>query len=378
MQGPTAHHVHATSELVSLTGIGPEKGVAAANTDRVADIPISHLVSFFIKWLKDDIRWEVMSEKPVTLIRPISYARLYDEKHRLKQRNAQLGVNRGGPSTSPIPSTKSLGSNIKFTMLAEMKERHNKGLCYNCDERFEPGDVCKATRQFFCIKVGGVPQDDSSKETTDHIDETTSPAALQQSPDNPEISFHALIGTSASQTIIQWGEAVDAAFESLKKAMINTPVLVLPDFTKSFVVKCHASGVIMGAVLMQEAQYKWLAKLVGYDYDIVKRGGDNRVADALSQCTNEASFSLMTTNFTMGRRSHNRSSRSSKVHNTLSSDIKLIIRHLHDAPKAGHLVISRLNKRIRRTFYWSGMKKEIKANIAACDNCQRNKAETLA
>ncbi|KAE8706830.1 cytochrome P450 78A7-like [Hibiscus syriacus] len=42
------------------------------------------------------------------------------------------------------------------------------------------------------------------------------------------------------------------AFEKLKEAMVNEPVLVLPDYTKPFVVFIDASDVAIGGVLMQE------------------------------------------------------------------------------------------------------------------------------
>jgi hypothetical protein len=39
-----------------------------------------------------------------------------------------------------------------------------------------------------------------------------------------------------------WNESAEQAFLELKKAMTSSPVLVLPDFTKPFVIECNASG----------------------------------------------------------------------------------------------------------------------------------------
>jgi hypothetical protein len=48
-----------------------------------------------------------------------------------------------------------------------------------------------------------------------------------------------------------WNESAEQAFLELKKAMTSSPVLVLPDFTKPFVIECNASGRGIRAVLMQ-------------------------------------------------------------------------------------------------------------------------------
>ncbi|KAI3753279.1 hypothetical protein L2E82_25328 [Cichorium intybus] len=49
-----------------------------------------------------------------------------------------------------------------------------------------------------------------------------------------------------------WSEAALKAFNDLKQALLTTPVLRLPDFSKSFVIECDASSDGIGAILSQE------------------------------------------------------------------------------------------------------------------------------
>lgn len=50
----------------------------------------------------------------------------------------------------------------------------------------------------------------------------------------------------------KWGDEQDQAFEELKRKLSEAPLLQLPEFGKSFEIKCDASGIGIGGVLLQE------------------------------------------------------------------------------------------------------------------------------
>jgi hypothetical protein len=52
----------------------------------------------------------------------------------------------------------------------------------------------------------------------------------------------------------KWGNSQEDAFQELKKRLTEAPVLILPDFTKTFEVECDPSGIGIGGVLMQQGK----------------------------------------------------------------------------------------------------------------------------
>ena len=60
--------------------------------------------------------------------------------------------------------------------------------------------------------------------------------------------LHALLKKNAK---FQWTQEHQTAFETLKKAIVQPPVLAYPDFQKTFVVATDASDKALGAVLSQ-------------------------------------------------------------------------------------------------------------------------------
>jgi hypothetical protein len=49
-----------------------------------------------------------------------------------------------------------------------------------------------------------------------------------------------------------WTKEAEKSFRVLKKKITEQPVLVLPDFGKTFQVRCDASGIAIGAILSQD------------------------------------------------------------------------------------------------------------------------------
>ena len=77
-----------------------------------------------------------------------------------------------------------------------MVERQLEVLCYNCDEKYFSGHKCKEQKLFMAISED-VPEEDV---TIPLVEYPSLPDATQE-PVDPLISFHALTGFSAPQTL---------------------------------------------------------------------------------------------------------------------------------------------------------------------------------
>ncbi|PRQ60730.1 putative nucleotidyltransferase, Ribonuclease H [Rosa chinensis] len=158
------------------------------------------------------------------------------------------------------------------------------------------------------------------------------------------------------------------------------------------------------------SQHKWLAKLMGYQYTIEYRLGKlNTVPDLLSRrhemcsiqtisapvfdglahitnaCLRDTEAQTIISQLQQGLPSK----KGFTLHNThllykgkffvpLSSTWRTkLLYEFHSSLQAGHSGFLRTYHRLSRNFAWPGMRKEIKLFISECDQCQRQKYETI-
>lgn len=157
------------------------------------------------------------------------------------------------------------------------------------------------------------------------------------------------------------------------------------------------------------SQHVWLAKLLGFDYEIeFKKGKDNVVADALSRVSCRALSTLtVSTISTTLLEEIKQSWKTDKGVQTLIQELSLhpashphyswvnqllcrkgklvvgqnvplqtqIISLYHDSATRGHSGTAVTAKRVANGFYWKGQQKYIRQYIRECPICQQNKSK---
>ncbi|RDY05431.1 Tf2-11, partial [Mucuna pruriens] len=155
------------------------------------------------------------------------------------------------------------------------------------------------------------------------------------------------------------------AFQELKERMTQLPLLSMPNFQLPFDVETDASGVGIGAIVLDGEQQKWVSKLLGYDFEIqYKRGKENHVAvQAVSLIINE-DLSMIVEE-TIGGSLFKECDTRADVLSAQSTRITTIPTEFHSSPWGGHSGIMRTYKRIAVVFYWKHLSKDIEKFVQA-------------
>nr|GEV07727.1 reverse transcriptase [Tanacetum cinerariifolium] len=100
----------------------------------------------------------------------------------------------------------------------------------------------------------------------DHYEFLVMPFGLTNAPS----TFQSLMNELLKKGAFAWSEFAQATFEALKQAMTSAPVLKFPNFNKEFTVETHASGVGIGAMLLQEGHpIDFLSKTLSAKHQLI-------------------------------------------------------------------------------------------------------------
>ncbi|XP_027337502.1 uncharacterized protein LOC113851229 [Abrus precatorius] len=164
--------------------------------------------------LSPEIKREVLALQPLTFTQAAALAKLQEDKFHDLHKGSRNHFSFSPPSfsstPSPLPSTgrplppllpTPPRTNYKKLTHEEMLSRREKGLCYNCDEKFHPGHKCKA--RFFLL-VAEATDDDTTFPSTSLVDPDPDPLPSETEPtelSSAQISFNALSGLPAPEAL---------------------------------------------------------------------------------------------------------------------------------------------------------------------------------
>nr|GEW90886.1 hypothetical protein [Tanacetum cinerariifolium] len=235
----------------------------------------------------------------------------------------------------------------------------------------------------------------------------------------------------------KWNPSAELVYHKLKEAAVKAPVLALPNFKQEFMVEIDASGKRIRAVMCQNGhpiaywsktlsarhqaltnhfslkyllnqklttpfQFKWLPKLLGYDYKIeYKKRNENVVAGALLSIDSSGELlqisvssvssgvwdkvkdswkmTWISKNLIKSLEHHNYKvnkyfwtggilKKNGKV--VVRNDLELrkeLVQHFHDEAIGGHSGAHVTMKKLGSLFYWKGLKKMVKQIIRDCN-----------
>ena len=128
------------------------KGQFEALSNRIRGLSDSHKLSCFLSGLKDEVRLTMKMLNPKNLNETFGLAKIQEEYLNSSRRGQRSTIDYTKPSIlGPKPDVK-LDSRYRLPLQglspSQMEERRRKGLCFNCDEKFQPGHQCKLAKLF--------------------------------------------------------------------------------------------------------------------------------------------------------------------------------------------------------------------------------------
>ncbi|KAG9454329.1 hypothetical protein H6P81_007233 [Aristolochia fimbriata] len=195
----------------------------------------------------------------------------------------------------------------------------------------------------------------------------------------------------------KWGKEHEDAFNNLKQKLCTAPVLSLPDFSKTFEIECDASGIGIGAILMQGNRpiAYFSEKLSGpilnystYDkefYALVRAlevwehyllpkelkelyATDSDFGEIYHACAHSA--------FNKFYKHERFLFRNKQLCILICSIRELLVRESHSGGLMGHFGVQKTLNMLSEHFYWPNMRKNVERVCAQCIACKQAKSKS--
>ena len=143
----------ALTRLRQTSNVINYKGQFEALSNRIRDLSESHKLSYFLSGLRDEIRLPVKILNPKNLNEAFGLAKIQEEYVMSSKKFLKSSSLEVTKASIPGPRLETrLDSKFKLPLQklspAQMEERRKKGLCFNCDEKFQLGHHCKSAKLF--------------------------------------------------------------------------------------------------------------------------------------------------------------------------------------------------------------------------------------
>ncbi|XP_057775458.1 uncharacterized protein LOC130994433 [Salvia miltiorrhiza] len=225
------------AKLTQQGSVGDYQSTFESLMGRVTGISEPLLISFYISGLQPSIRRELQMNRPSTLDETFALARVFESKYS-EDPPSHHGSNRQfnrpayspssvprpppahtptpPPSSHPITTPPITGPRRETTTAvpvrrltpAETREKRERGLCFHCDQKWNPAHRCKSKGTVMLLEGDDIePSEDiEPTEPADHsLDETLIMGDIS--------SLHSLSGATHPRSLRLWGTTLNQRFQ---------------------------------------------------------------------------------------------------------------------------------------------------------------------
>nr|GEY53000.1 uncharacterized protein [Tanacetum cinerariifolium] len=174
-----------------------------------------------------------------------------------------------------------------------------------------------------------------------------------------------------------WDEECQAAFESLKKAVIMEPVLRLPDVTMPFELHTDASDFAIGGKLSPK-QARWQDFLAEFDYQLEYKPGKDNVEGLEHDSSAKKIVALAKDGKTrrFWLKGDMLFTKGDRLYVPKWGDLRrIILKECHDLKWPGHPRIKRMLALVEGTYYWPRIEDDVETFMWTCLIFQQDKIE---